>query len=101
LSVDLIQIDLERIVSQFVRDTEKNLDALFKAARLRTPCSCSTTRITCLPANRPPGIPVANPGSTSPSCDSIESYDGVVVLGTDDATRLYPKLARQATSSSN
>ncbi len=70
LSVDLIQIDLERIVSQFVRDTEKNLDALYKAARLRTPCSCSTTRITCLPANRPPGIPVAIPGSTSPSCDS-------------------------------
>ena len=24
----------------------------------------------------------------------IESYDGVVVLGTDDATRLDPKLAR-------
>jgi hypothetical protein len=32
LSVDLIQIDLERIVSKYVGDTEKNLDALFKAA---------------------------------------------------------------------
>ncbi|HET9865028.1 MAG TPA: AAA family ATPase, partial [Steroidobacteraceae bacterium] len=32
LSVDLYQIDLERIVSKFVGDTEKNLEALFKAA---------------------------------------------------------------------
>ena len=32
LSVDLFQIDLNRIVSKYVGDTEKNLDALFKAA---------------------------------------------------------------------
>ena len=32
LSVDLFQIDLDRIVSKYVGDTEKNLDALFKAA---------------------------------------------------------------------
>ena len=32
LSVDLYQIDLERLVSKYVDDTEKNLDALFKAA---------------------------------------------------------------------
>jgi SpoVK/Ycf46/Vps4 family AAA+-type ATPase len=32
LSVDLYQIDLARIVSKYIAETEKNLDALFKAA---------------------------------------------------------------------
>ena len=32
LAVDLYQIDLHRIVSKYIGDTEKNLEALFKAA---------------------------------------------------------------------
>ena len=32
LSVDLFEIDLQRLVSKYVGDTEKNLDALFQAA---------------------------------------------------------------------
>ena len=71
LSVDLFQIDLDRIVSKYVGDTEKNLDALFKAAEASDAVLCSTTRITCsAAANRPPKIPGAFPASTSPSCDS-------------------------------
>ena len=33
LAVDLFEIDLSRIVSKYVADTERNLDALFKAAQ--------------------------------------------------------------------
>jgi SpoVK/Ycf46/Vps4 family AAA+-type ATPase len=32
LAVDLFEIDLQRLVSKYIGDTEKNLDALFKAA---------------------------------------------------------------------
>ena len=33
LAVDLFEIDLSRLVSKYVADTEKNLDDLFKAAK--------------------------------------------------------------------
>ena len=33
LAVDLFEIDLSRIVSKYVADTERNLDALFKAKK--------------------------------------------------------------------
>ena len=95
LSVDLIQIDLERIVSKYVGDTEKNLDALFKAAEASDAVLMfddtdhlfageSSTE----DSGRFPGLNVAQ------LRQRIESYDGVVVLGTDDAAHLDPKLAR-------
>ena len=97
LSVDLFQIDLDRIVSKYVGDTEKNLDALFKAAeasdavlmfddsdRLFASGESSTGE-----SGRFPNLDVAR------LRQRIESYDGVVVLGTDDAAHLDPKLTTQ------
>jgi SpoVK/Ycf46/Vps4 family AAA+-type ATPase len=95
LSVDLFQIDLDRIVSQMVGDTEKNLDALFKAAEASDAvvmfddtdhlfASASTED-----SGRFPNLNVAQ------LRQRIESYDGVVLLGADDRAHVDPGLTRQ------
>ncbi|HEY5757587.1 MAG TPA: ATP-binding protein [Steroidobacter sp.] len=97
LSVDLFQIDLNRIVSQYVGDTEKNLDALFKAAEASdavlmfddTDHLFGNSESSTGDSGRFPSLNVAQ------LRQRIESYDGVVVLGADDRTHVDPKLARQ------
>jgi len=96
LSVDLFEIDLNRLVSKYVGDTEKNLDALFKAAEASDAVlmfddtdhlfgSGSSSE----ESGRFPSLNVAQ------LRQRIESYDGVVLLGTDDSAHVDPKLARQ------
>ncbi len=95
LSVDLFQIDLDRIVSKFVADTEKNLDALFKAAE------ASDAVLMFDDTDHLFGEPSIEESGRFPNLDvaqlrqRIESYDGVVVFGVDDRARVDPKLARQ------
>ena len=97
LSVDLFQIDLNRIVSKYVGDTEKNLDALFKAAEASdavlmfddTDHLFGSGQSSTEDSGRFPSLNVAQ------LRQRIESYDGVVVLGADDRTHVDPKLARQ------
>jgi len=95
LSVDLYQIDLDRIVSTLVGDTEKNLDALFKAAEASDAvlmfddtdhlfASASTED-----SGRFPSLNVAH------LRQRIESYDGVVLFGSDHRSHVDPGLARQ------
>ena len=97
LSVDLFQIDLDRIVSKYVGDTEKNLDALFKAAEASdavlmfddTDHLFGSAESSTEESGRFPNLNVAQ------LRQRIESYDGVVLLGIDDPSSVDPKLARQ------
>jgi SpoVK/Ycf46/Vps4 family AAA+-type ATPase len=97
LSVDLFQIDLDRIVSKYVADTEKNLDALFKAAE----ASDAVLMFDDAEHLFGPADPAIEDSGRFPSLNvaqlrqRIESYDGVVVLGADDRMHVDPKLARQ------
>jgi SpoVK/Ycf46/Vps4 family AAA+-type ATPase len=96
LAVDLYQIDLQRIVSKYVGETEKNLEALFKAAE-------SSDAVLLFDDTEH----LFGPSSASPEDSGsfynlniallrqrIESYDGVVLLGTNDRAQLDPKIAR-------
>jgi SpoVK/Ycf46/Vps4 family AAA+-type ATPase len=97
LSVDLFEIDLQRIVSKYVGDTEKNLDALFKAAEASdavllfddTDHLFGESAAASDDSGRFANLNVAQ------LRQRIESYDGVVVLGADDRSHIDPKLARQ------
>ena len=97
LSVDLFQIDLDRIVSKYMGDTEKNLDALFKAAEASdavlmfddTDHLFRSAESSTEESGRFPNLNVAQ------LRQRIESYDGVVLLGIDDPASVDPKLARQ------
>jgi SpoVK/Ycf46/Vps4 family AAA+-type ATPase len=97
LSVDLFQIDLSRIVSKYVADTEKNLDALFKAAEASdavlllddTDHLFGETSSETEDSGRFPNLNLAQ------LRQRLESYDGVVLLGVDDSKHIDPKLARQ------
>lgn len=97
LSVDLFQIDLDRIVSKYVSDTEKNLDALFKAAEASDAVLMFDDAEHLFGA----GSESIEDSGRFPSLNvaqlrqRIESYDGVVVLGADDRTHVDPKLAKQ------
>jgi SpoVK/Ycf46/Vps4 family AAA+-type ATPase len=95
LAVDLFEIDLARIVSRYVGDTEKNIDALFKAAAASDAVllfddtdhlfgDASTSE-----SGRFPNLNVAQ------LRQRIESYDGIVVLGADDRAHIDPSFARQ------
>jgi SpoVK/Ycf46/Vps4 family AAA+-type ATPase len=94
LAVDLFEIDLSRIVSKYVADTERNLDALFKAASASDAVLLFDDTDHLLTAN-------AEDSGRFPNFDvnqlrqRIESYDGVVLLGADDRSRVDPRLARQ------
>jgi SpoVK/Ycf46/Vps4 family AAA+-type ATPase len=95
LSVDLYQIDLARIVSQFTNDTEKNLDALFKAAE------ASDAVLVFDDTDHLFGSPPVEESGRFPNLNvaqlrqRLESYDGVVVLCADDRTHVDPNIARQ------
>jgi len=97
LSVDLFEIDLQRIVSKYVGDTEKNLDALFKAAEASdavllfddTDHLFGESVSPIEDSGRFPNLNVAQ------LRQRIEKYDGVVVLGADDRAHIDPQLARQ------
>jgi SpoVK/Ycf46/Vps4 family AAA+-type ATPase len=97
LSVDLFEIDLQRIVSKYVGDTEKNLDALFKAAEASDAVLLfdDTDHLfgESAPASDESGR-FANL-NVAQLRQRIEMYDGVVVLGADDRAHIDPKLARQ------
>jgi len=97
LSVDLFEIDLQRIVSKYVGDTEKNLDALFKAAEASdavllfddTDHLFGESEPAAEDSGRFPNLNVAE------LRQRIETYDGIVVLGADDRAHIDPKLAKQ------
>jgi SpoVK/Ycf46/Vps4 family AAA+-type ATPase len=97
LAVDLYEIDLQRLVSKYVGETEKNLEALFQAA------SASDAVLLFDDTDHLFG-PSVDPGEESgtfPNLDvaqlrqRIESYDGVVLLGTHDRSQIDPRIARQ------
>lgn len=95
LTVDLYQIDLARIVSKYVGDTEKNLDALFAAAE------ASDAVLVFDDTDHLFGAPPAEESGRFPNLDvaqlrqRIQSYEGVVVLCADDRAQIDPKIARQ------
>ena len=97
LAVDLYQIDLQRIVSKYVGETEKNLEALFSAAAASdavllfddTDHLFGPTNGSSEESGTMPNLNVAQ------LRQRIESYDGVVLLGTNDRTQIDPKFARQ------
>jgi SpoVK/Ycf46/Vps4 family AAA+-type ATPase len=95
LSVDLYQIDLSRLVSKLTDDTEKNLDALFKAAE------ASDAVLLFDDTDHLFGAPPVEESGRFPNLNvaelrrRIESYDGVVVLGVDDRAHVDPGIARQ------
>src|SRR5215204_2647617 len=97
LSVDLFQIDLQRIVSKYIGDTEKNLEALFKAAE----ASDAVLLFDDTDHLFGSGTPSPEDSGRFPNLDiallrqRIESYDGVVLLGADDHSQIDPRLARQ------
>lgn len=94
LAVDLFEIDLSRIVSKYVADTERNLDELFKAARASDAVLLFDDTDHLFNGN-------GEDSGRFPNFDvnqlrqRIESYDGVVLLGTDDRSRVDPRLAKQ------
>lgn len=98
LAVDLFEIDLGRIVSRYVGDTEKNLDALFKAAE--------ASDAVLLFDDTEHLFGEMNGGSIEdsgryPNFDvkllraRLESYDGVVLIGADDPEHVDPQLTKQ------
>lgn len=97
LSVDLFEIDLQRIVSKYVGDTEKNLDALFEAAE----ASDAVLLFDDTDHLFGEGEPAIEDSGRFPNLNvaqlrqRLEKYDGVVVLGADDRAHIDPKLARQ------
>jgi SpoVK/Ycf46/Vps4 family AAA+-type ATPase len=97
LSVDLFEIDLQRIVSKYVGDTEKNLDALFKAAEASDAVLLfdDTDHLfgESAPASEDSGR-FANL-DVAQLRQRIETYDGIVVLGAEDRAHIDPTLARQ------
>ena len=97
LAVDLFEIDLHRIVSKYIAETEKNLDALFEAASATDAALWfeDTDHLFGAPAKdidesgRFPNLSVAR------LRQRLESYNGVVMLGTRERGEVDPKFARQ------
>jgi SpoVK/Ycf46/Vps4 family AAA+-type ATPase len=96
LAVDLYQIDLQRLVCKYVGETEKNVVALFAAAE------ASDAVLLFDDTDHLFGPPASTEDSgTLPNLDvahlrqRIESYDGVVLLGTHDRSQIDPGIARQ------
>ena len=94
LAVDLFEIDLSRIVSKYVADTERNLDALFKAAQ-------ASDAVLLFDDTDHLFDSTGEESGRFPNFDvnqlrrRIESYDGVVLLGADDRRHMDPWLAKQ------
>lgn len=94
LAVDLFEIDLHRIVSAYVGDTEKNLDALFKAAEA-SDAVLLFDDINHLFEAAPEDSGLYPNLNVAQLRERLEAYGGIVVLGTDDRSHVDPKLARQ------
>jgi SpoVK/Ycf46/Vps4 family AAA+-type ATPase len=94
LAVDLFEIDLSRIVSKYVADTERNLDELFKAAKASDAVLLfdDTDHLFARDAEDSGRFPNLDVNQLR---QRIESYDGVVLLGADDPAHIDPTLARQ------
>ena len=94
LAVDLFEIDLSRIVSRYVADTERNLDDLFNAARASDAVLLFDDTDHLLASN-------GEESGRFPNFDvnqlrqRIDSYDGVVLLGAHDRAHMDPQIARQ------
>jgi SpoVK/Ycf46/Vps4 family AAA+-type ATPase len=97
LSVDLFEIDLQRLVSKYVGDTERNLDALFKAAEESDAVLLFDDTDHLFGASAPRGDDTGRFANLNVAelRQRIETYDGIVVLGADDRAHIDPKLARQ------
>jgi SpoVK/Ycf46/Vps4 family AAA+-type ATPase len=97
LSVDLFEIDLQRIVSKYVGDTEKNLDALFKAAEASDAVLLFDDTDHLFGESAAPGDDSGRFANLNVAGlrQRIESYDGIVVLGADDRAHIDPRLAKQ------
>ena len=97
LAVDLFEIDLQRVVSKYIAETEKNLDALFDAASASDAVLWfeDSDHLFAVPAKdiddsgRFPNL------SVSRLRQRLESYNGVVMLGTRERAEVDPKFARQ------
>ena len=74
LGLDLLHVDLSSIVSKYVGETEKNLEAVFERPRRQTSC-CSSTRPTrsSAGARRSRDATTATPTSRSPTSSSGSS----------------------------
>ena len=72
LGLDLYKIDLSRVVSKYIGETEKNLDRIFARRRATPTRSCSSTRPTRCSASAPRSRTrtTATPTSRSPTCCS-------------------------------
>jgi SpoVK/Ycf46/Vps4 family AAA+-type ATPase len=94
LAVDLFEIDLSRLVSKYVADTERNLDNLFRAAAASDAVLLFDDTEHLFAHN-------GEDSGRFPNFDvnqlrqRIDSYDGVVLLGADDRSHVDPGLARQ------
>jgi SpoVK/Ycf46/Vps4 family AAA+-type ATPase len=94
LAADLFEIDLTRIVSKYVAETERKLDELFQAAK-------ASDAVLLFDDTDNLFISTGEDSGRFPNFDvnqlrqRIESYDGVVLLGADDRQHVDPKLARQ------
>ena len=97
LAVDLYQIDLQRLVSKYVGETEKNVEALFKAAE----ASDAVLLFDNTKHQNTPKTTTTEKTNTKPNHNvaqlrqRIEAYDGVVLLGTHDRSQIDPGFARQ------
>jgi SpoVK/Ycf46/Vps4 family AAA+-type ATPase len=95
LAVDLFEVDLQRIVSKYIGDTERNLDAFFKAAEesdavlLFDDTDHLFEDASLSESGRFPNLNVQMLRAR------LEAYEGVLVLGADDRKFIDPKLARQ------
>jgi SpoVK/Ycf46/Vps4 family AAA+-type ATPase len=94
LAADLFEIDLSRLVSRYVSETERNLDQLFAAAR-------ASEAVLLFDDTEHLFAPEAGDSGRFPNLDvgqlrqRIDSYEGVVLLGADDTAHVDPRIARQ------
>ena len=96
LAVDLYQIDLQRLVSKYVGETEKNLEALFNAAAASDAVLLfDDTDHLFGPSASPEDSGSFTNLDVAQLRQRIESYDGVVLLGTHDRSQIDPGIARQ------
>ena len=100
LSVDLFQIDLGRLVSKYIGETEKNLDALFSAAEA-SDAVLLFDEADSLFGRGEQGDAGSEESGLYPNLDvahfrqRIEKYDGVVVFATNRRAQFDPRLKRQ------
>jgi len=100
LSVDLFQIDLQRLVSKYIGETEKNLDALFSAAEA-SDAVLLFDEADSLFGREEQGAADSDDSGRYPNLDvahfrqRIEKYDGVVVFASNARARLDPGITRQ------